>query len=61
MQLLLKIIWLRYYIGSDMKTARTELGITYITMPLDKSRVPKKEKEEVLTIIDGFKRDIVEK
>lgn len=47
--------------GRDMKTARTELGITYITMPLDKSRVPKKEKEEVLTIIDGFKRDIVEK
>ncbi len=59
-----------YYMGRDMKTAHTGLDITeseweantkYIAEALDKFRVPKKEKEEVLTIIESFKRDIVEK
>ena len=59
-----------YYMGRDMKTAHSGLGITeseweanmrYIAEALDKSRVPKKEKEEVLTIVEGLKRDIVEK
>ncbi len=59
-----------YYMGRDMKTAHTGLDIAeseweanmeYIGEALDKSMVPKKEKEEVLTIIEGLKRDIVEK
>ncbi|VVB95854.1 Uncharacterised protein [uncultured archaeon] len=56
--------------GRDMKTAHAGLGITekeweanmkYIADALDKSKVPEKEKEEVLTIVEGLKRDIIEK
>lgn len=59
-----------YYMGRDMKTAHAGLGITesewranmrYMAAALDKSRVSTKEKEEVLTIIEGLKQDIVEK
>ena len=59
-----------YYMGRDMKTAHAGLGITesewkanmrYMAEALDKSRVPKNEKEEVLKIIEGLKQDIVEK
>jgi hemoglobin len=58
-----------YYMGRDMKTSHTGLGITeseweaqmkYIASALDKSKVPQKEKGEVLAIIENLKRDIVE-
>jgi hemoglobin len=58
-----------YYMGRDMKTSHAGLVITesewdaqmkYIASALDKFKVPQKEKEEVLTIIENLKRDIVE-
>ncbi len=59
-----------YYMGRDVKTVHTGLGISegewesnmkHMAEALDKSKVPKKEKEEVLTIVEGLKQDIVEK
>ncbi|VVB91594.1 Bacterial-like globin [uncultured archaeon] len=59
-----------YYMGRDMKTSHVGLGITeseweanmkYMATALDKSKVPQKEKEEVLALVENFKRDIVEK
>ena len=58
------------YIGRDMKTAHKGLGITeldwttsvkHLVDTLDKFKVPKKEKDEVLAAISGLKGDIVEK
>ena len=57
------------YIGRDMKTAHKGLKITekdwdasvkHLTATLDKFKVPKKEKEEVLGAISSLKKDIVE-
>lgn len=58
------------YIGRDMKTAHTGLGITEadwkegvdsLTATLDKFKVPEKEKGEVLAAVGSLKKDIVEK
>ena len=58
------------YLGRDMKTAHTGLGITEadwkegvdaLVATLDKFKVPKKEKAEVLAAVSGLKKDIVEK
>ncbi len=58
------------YVGRDMKTAHAGLGITQkdwdasvklLVATLDKFNVPVKEKDEVLSAIDGLKKDIVEK
>jgi len=58
------------YLGRDMKTAHTGLGITEadwtegvnaLVATLDKFKVPKKEKDEVLGAVSGLKKDIVEK
>ncbi len=56
------------YIGRDMKTSHTGLGITeqqwqasvnHLVATLAKFKVPGKEKQEVLTAISGLKKDIV--
>lgn len=58
------------YLGRDMKTAHTGLGIDeedwkegvkLLTETLDKFKVPEKEKGEVLGAVGGLKKDIVEK
>ena len=58
------------YIGLDMKTSHTGLGITekdwdasvkHLVATLDKFNVPAKEKDEVLTMVATLKKDIVEK
>jgi len=56
------------YLGRDMKTVHTGLGITesdwqvnvkLLTATLDKFKVPQKEKEEVFAAVSGLKPDIV--
>ena len=58
------------YTGRDMKTVHTGLGISesewevgakHLADTLDKFKVPKKEKDEVLAFVTGLKKDIVEK
>jgi hemoglobin len=58
------------YPGRDMKTAHGGLAITeaewaistkYMTAALDAERVPAKEKQEFLALIEGLKPEIVEK
>ena len=58
------------YTGRDMKTAHAGMGITSaqwdssvkdVTATLDKFKVPDKEKQEVLALISGLRKDIVEK
>ena len=58
------------YTGRDMKTAHAGLSITSaqwdssvkdVTATLVKFKVPDKEKQEVLNLIAGLKKDIVEK
>jgi len=58
------------YIGRDMKTAHSGLGITsdewavnmkYMADALDKAKVGSKEKTEFLAIIDSLKPAIVER
>ena len=58
------------YIGRDMKTTHTGLGITeddwnaaakHLVESLDKFKVGKKEKDEVLAFVTTLKKDIVEK
>jgi hemoglobin len=58
------------YLGRDMKTVHTGLGITEadwkegvdaLVATLDKFKVPEKEKSEVLAAVGGLKKDIVEK
>jgi len=57
------------YIGQDMKTAHSGLGITggdwqaavkNLTSALDKFNVPQKEKDELLAIVAGLRPVIVE-
>lgn len=57
------------YIGRDMKTAHKGLGITeadwtaasnHLVATLDKFKVGQKEKDELLAIVGGLKKDIVE-
>lgn len=58
------------YLGRDMKTTHGGLGITeadwnagvaHLSDSLDKFKVPRKEKGEVLTFVGTLKKDIVEK
>ncbi len=58
------------YMGRDMKTVHTGLGISeedwkesvkLLIETLDKFKVPEKEKNEVLTAVSSLKKDIVEK
>jgi hemoglobin len=58
------------YLGQDMKTAHTGLGITEadwkegvdaLVATLEKFKVPEKEKGEVLGAVSSLKKDIVEK
>lgn len=58
------------YLGRDMKTVHKGLMITgndwdvavkHLVATLDKFKVPKKEKDEVLAAVSGLKADIVEK
>jgi hemoglobin len=58
------------YLGRDMKTVHTGLGITEadwkeavddLVGTLDKFKVPAREKGEVLGAVSGLKKDIVEK
>jgi hemoglobin len=58
------------YLGRDMKTVHTGLGIDEadwkdgvdaLVGTLDKFKVPEKEKNEVLGAVSGLKKDIVEK
>ncbi len=58
------------YIGRDMKTAHGGLGITevdwdasmrHLAEAIDKHKVAKEDKEELLTIVASYKKDIVEK
>lgn len=59
-----------FYTGRDMKTSHKGLGITEsdwetsvkdLNATLDKFKVPKAERDEVLAAISGLKKDIVEK
>lgn len=59
-----------YYMGRDMKTAHSGLGITEaewaanmkcMAEALDNCKIPRKEKAEVLALVEKMKRDIVEK
>ena len=59
-----------YYMGRDMKTTHAGLGINeaewkanmkYMAQSLDKHKVPTKEKEEVLALVEKMKPEIVEK
>ncbi len=59
-----------YYMGRDMKVTHRGLGITeqdweasvrHLVGTLDKFKVPKKEKEELLTLVGGMKSEIVDK
>lgn len=58
------------YLGRDMKTTHTGLGITeadwdaaakHLAASLDKFKVPEKEKGEVLAFVTSLKKDVVEK
>src|SRR5678816_1136414 len=58
------------YMGRDMKTSHTGLGITnaewdaaarHLAASLDKFKVPEKEKGEILAFVTTLKNDIVEK
>jgi hemoglobin len=56
--------------GRDMKTTHGGLGITendwdvavkHLTASIDKAKVKKKEKDELLALVSSLKKDIVEK
>ena len=58
------------YMGRDMKTTHGGLGITgadwdaavkHLTASIDKFKVPRKEKGELLAFVSTLKKDIVEK
>ncbi len=58
------------YIGRDMKTAHGGLGISngdweatlhHLAAALDKNKISQKEKDEMLAIVDSYRKDIVEK
>ena len=58
-----------FYIGRDMKTSHAGLGIDpsdwqasqkCLAESLDHFEVPKREKEEILAIVERFKAEIVE-
>jgi hemoglobin len=59
-----------YYMGRDMKTTHAGLGITgaewkanmrYMAESLDKHKIPIREKEEVLALVENMRPEIVEK
>ena len=59
-----------YYLGRDMKTTHAGLGITedewdastrYMAEALDKYGVPRREKQEVLALVEQMKQNIVER
>ena len=56
------------YLGRDMKSAHTGMGITEaewnatvenLVKALDKNKVPPKEQQELITALGGMKKDIV--
>jgi hemoglobin len=58
------------YTGRDMKTSHHGLGITnadwdasakHLVESLDKFKVPQAEKDELLAVVTGLKKDIVDK
>ena len=58
-----------YYLGRDLKTSHLGLNITedewkanmqYWAEALDAHKIPQREKEEVLALVEGMKREIVE-
>jgi hemoglobin len=58
-----------YYLGRDLRTSHAGLNITedewqasmrYMAEALDAHKIPPKEKEEVLALIESMRRDIVE-
>ena len=59
-----------YYMGRDMKTTHAGLGITesewkanmkYMADALAKHNIPLRERDEVLALVEGLRRYIVEK
>jgi hemoglobin len=59
-----------YYMGRSMKTTHSGLSITgaeweantrHMSEALDASHIPQREKEEVLTLVEKMRPDIVEK
>jgi len=59
-----------YYVGRDMKSAHAGMGVSesdwtssvnHLVATLDKFKVPKGEKDEVLALLTTLKADIVEK
>jgi hemoglobin len=58
-----------FYTGRDMKTTHTGLGITkadwdasvqHFLATLDKFKVPQKERDELVAIVGGLEKDLVE-
>lgn len=58
-----------YYLGRDLKTSHSGLNITaeewkanmqYLAEALDAHKIPEKERQEVLTLVEDMKREIVE-
>jgi len=58
-----------YYLGRDLKTSHAGLNITeeewkanmkYMAEALDAHKIPQRERAEVLTLVEGMKREIVE-
>ena len=61
---------LNYYMGRDMKTAHVGLGINerewemnmeHLAQALDKHKVPRRERGEVISLFQSLKKEIVEK
>jgi hypothetical protein len=55
--------WPRYetaHAGLKITNKDWDNSVKHLTATLDKFKVPKKEKDEVLTAISGLKKDIVE-
>ncbi len=59
-----------YYLGRDLKTSHSGLNVTedewqlnvrYMVEALDEYKIPQKEKEEVLALVEDMRRDIVER
>ena len=59
-----------YYMGRDLKTSHAGLGITsaeweanmrHMSEALNKYKVPEREKQEVLSLVEKMREEIVEK
>jgi len=58
-----------YYLGRDLKTSHSGLNITedewnanmrYMAAALEAHKIPQRERAEVLALVEGMKREIVE-